>query len=164
MKHNLTRKDVTQEVIQAGYAYLAAKAATQVITETVRPIHVKVFAGFEFYNDLSVEHGAKRERITDPDALYLSLDETGVNAYYAAVDQALRVAGLKPTDMPVEHCPILVAEHEQTKAERVLIEAAARMLGYHNPQDFNNLLLCQEHGLERRNDFIELVVKLVVNL
>jgi len=165
MKKHLTRKDVTPELIQAGYAYLAALAATQVITETVQPIQAEVLADFELYNDLEVEHsGTERKRITDPDDLYLSQDEDGVNAYYAAVDQALKAAHFKPEDMPVEHCPILVAEHEQTKAEWKLIKEAAKMLGDDDPKEFNNRLLCQPKGLEKRREFIELTAKLVVNL
>ena len=164
MKKHLTRKDVTPELIQAGYAYIAAKAAAQTVTEAVRPIQRKVLADFEFYNDLSVEHGAARERITDPDALYLSEDEDGLLFYYTTVDIALRQAGLKPQDMPIEHCPILVAEHKQTQAEWRLIAEAARMLGDDNPDEFNNRLLCQKDGLEKRREFIELTAKLVVNL
>ena len=164
MKQKLTRKDVTPELIQAGYAYIAAKAKAQTIAKAVEPVQVEVLAGFEFFDDLEVEHGAERECITDPDQLYLSEDEDGVTAYYVAVDKALKDAGLKPQDMPVENCPILVAKHAQTKAEWSLIVEAAKMLGVDNPDDFNNQLLCQPNGLEKRREFIELTATLVVNL
>ena len=164
MKQNLTRQDVTPELIKAGYAYIAAKAVTQVVAEAVKPIQIEVLAGFEFFNDLSVKHGAERKRITDPDQLYLSEDKDGVTAYYFAVDQRLKANGLKPQDMPVEHCPILVAESKQAVAEWALIVAAAKMLGDDSPDTFNNRLLCQKDGLERRREFIELTAKLVVNL
>jgi hypothetical protein len=164
MKQHLTREDVTPDVIEAGYAYIAALAATQVMAEAVKPIELEVLAGFEFYNDLSVEHGAERRRVTNPDDLYLSLDEENVSAYYAAVDQRLRALGIKPDGMPAEHCPLLVAKHKQTQAEWALITAAARMLGEEKPEEFNNKLLCQANGLEKRREFIELTAKLVVNL
>jgi len=166
MENHLTPQDVTPEVIKAGYAYIAALAATQTTAEIVKPIYAKILAGFEFYNDLETEHerSRPRQRITDPKHLYLSTDEKQVSAYYAAVDRALRENGIKPNDMPAEHCPLLVAEHEQTKAEWALIEAAARMLGDDKPEEFNNKLLCQPDGLEKRRQFIELVAKLVVNL
>jgi hypothetical protein len=166
MKQNLTPQDVTPEVIEAGYAYIAALAATQTTAEIVKPIYATVLAGFEFYNDVETERerSRPRRRITDPNDLYLSMDEEQVSAYYAAADKALRENGIKPEDMPAEHCPLLVAEHNQTKAEWALIEAAARMLDDDKPEEFNNKLLCQPQGLEKRKQFIELVAKLVVNL
>lgn len=166
MKQHLTRQDVTPEVIRAGYAYIAALAATRAIAEIVEPIYAKVLADFEFYNDLETERerSRPRRRIADPKDLYLSTDEKGVTAYYAAVDKALRENGIKPENMPTEHCPLLVAENEQTKAEWTLIEAAAVMLGDDDPKSFNHRLLCQANGLEKRREFIELTAKLVVNL
>jgi hypothetical protein len=166
MKQKLTRQDVTPEVIKAGYAYIATLAATQTTAEIVEPIYAKVLDGFEFYNDLETEHerSRPRRRITDPKDMYLSTDEEQVNAYYAAVDKALRENGIKPQDMPAEHCPLLVAEHNQIKAEWALISAAAAMLGDDHPETFNHRLLCQSNGLEKRRDFIELTAKLVVNL
>ena len=164
MKTKLTKQDVTPAVIEAGYAYIATRAAAETITAAVKPVYAEVLAGFEFYNDLSVEHGAERKRITDPDDLYQSTDEDGASRYYAAIDRALRQAGLKPDDMPADHCPALVAEHDQVKAEWALIEAAAAMLGDDDPKSFNHRLLCQAHGLEKRREFIELTAKLVVNL
>ena len=164
MKQHLTRQDVTPELIKAGYAYIAALAFTQTIADAVKPIQSEVLAGFEFFNDLSIRHGAERERITDPDRLYESENERDVLAYYAAVDQRLKADGIKPQDMPAEHCPLLVAEHDQTKTEWALIVAAAKMLGDDSPDTFNNRLLCQKDGLEKRREFIELTAKLVVNL
>jgi len=166
MKPHLTPQDVTPEVIQAGYAYIAALAATQATAEIVEPIQAQVLTGFAFYNDLETERerSRPRRRITDPNDLYLSTDEEQVSAYYAAVDKALRENGIKPDDMPADHCPLLVAKHHQTKAEWTLIEAAARMLGDDEPEEFNNKLLCQRNGLEKRHEFIELTAALVVNL
>jgi len=164
MKNHLTPQDVTPEVIEAGYAYISALAVTKTTAEIVQPIYAKVLTGFEFYNDLETEHGEPRQPITDHKDLYLSTDEEQISAYYGAVDKALRENGIKPDDMPDEHCPLLVAEHNQTKAEWALITAAARMLGDDEPEEFNNKLLCQRNGLEKRREFIELVAKLVVNL
>jgi hypothetical protein len=45
-----------------------------------------------------------------------------------------------------------------------LIKAAAEMLGDDEPEEFNNRLLCQRNGLEKRREFVELTAKLVVNL
>ena len=53
---------------------------------------------------------------------------------------------------------------EEKKVVRKKIEATARMLGYDEPENFNHLLLCQANGLEKRQEFIELTAKLVVNL
>lgn len=166
MKTKLTPQDVTPELIHAGYSYIAALAVTQATAQIVEPIEAAIMADFEFYNDMEAERerSRPRRRITDPKDLYLSTDEERVSAYYAAVDRALRENGIKPADMPEDHCPLLVAKHKQVKAEWDLIEEAARMLGDDNPKDFNNKLLCQPQGLETRQQFIELVAKLVVNL
>jgi len=164
MKQHLTRDDVTPELIDAGAAYLVALAVTQTVADIVKPIQSEVLTDFNFFNDLSVKHGLERERITDPNDLYLSEDEEQVAAYYAAVDQRLRADGVKPDEMPAEHCPLLVAEHEQTLAENALIVAAARMMDVDEPENFNHRLLCQSNGLEMRQEFIDIIAKLVVNL
>ena len=164
MRNHLTRQDVTPKLIEAGYAYIAAKAATKVIAATVNPIQVNILQAFEFYNDLEAKHGLPRQRITDPKDLYLSENEEGIQAYYAAVDQRLKAEGIKPQDMDSDHCPVLVAESEQHEAEYVLITEAARMMEVDEPEDFSNKLLCQRNGLEKRQEFIDLVAALVVNL
>ena len=164
MKDHLTKQDVTPEVIEAGYAYIAAKAVAQTVADTVGPIQAEILQTFELYNDLEVEHGLPRQRITDPDHVYLSNDEDKVMAYYAEVDRVLKSRGIKPQNMDADHCPILVAEDEQHQAEYALITAAARMMEIEEPEEFNNKLLCQRQGLEKRQRFVELAAALVVNL
>lgn len=69
------------------------------------------------------------ERILEPARYWLSEDQQALDAYYAAQNQQLRAAGIKPAAMPDDNCPALVAEHNVVKAERVLIEAMAKMVG-----------------------------------
>ena len=164
MKNHLTRQDVTPKLVKAGYAYIVAKAAAETVAATIGPIQAEILQDFELYNDLEVEHGLPRRRITAVKDLYLSNNEDEVLAYYAAVDQRLKAEGLKPHDMDADYCPALVAEDEQRKAEYALITEAARMLEVDEPEDFNNALLCQRNGLEKRREFIDLTAALVVNL
>ena len=162
MKENLTPQDVTRELIAAVTAYLTSRTKAEAIREQVDAVQRQVLTDIPLYNDLAVEHGADRERITEPDRVYLSQDEIALNEYYVAIDAKLRESGIKPAGMQLDYCPALVAEHERTKAEWALIDEAAKMLGtYEGPGQFNNALLSTQNGLETRQKFIDLTVGLV---
>jgi len=165
MKENLTPQDVTQELVDSVAAYLTLREKAKVIREQVDTVQRQVLTGVPLYNDLEVEHGLDRERITEPDKAYLSQDEAALGEYYRAIDAKLRELGIKPADMQLDYCPALVAEHEQTKAEWALIDEAAKMLDvYEEPGHFNSALLSTQNGLETRQRFIDLTVGLVLAL
>lgn len=165
MKENLTIKDVTPDVKYAVRGFLTARHKAVAMRAKV-DMHARDLMREEaFYNDLEVEHGMERQRIFDPARIYLYQDEALMQRYYAGLDARLRCNGLKPDDMDFDHCPALVLEHEQLKAEWALLSAAAEMLGLEmDGREFNNALLCQRDGLEKRREFIELTVKMVVGL
>lgn len=163
MKTNLTPKDVTSELKKAVSDYVSCQKEAESIRKKVDAIQREVLKGVILFNDLDARHGLDRQRISEPSQTYMSEDEDALNEYYKAVDAELRKAGIKPTDMPLEHCPALVAEHERVQAEWNLLDEAAKMFGvYEGVGQFNNSLLCA--GLDKRQQFIELTVSLVESL
>jgi hypothetical protein len=150
---------LSHELIDATAAYLVARAAAETMREAVDEIATDVLTRVELYNDLAVRHERdERRRITEPRYTYLSEDEEATKAYFAECDKAERAAGLKPAEMPNEHCPALVAEHEQAKAEWALIDAAATFLQMDNPLDFKKHLFG-----EKRQRFIDLTASMVLS-
>jgi len=163
MKINLIPEDVTAELRAAAAVYVARKKEAEMIREKVDVVQRQVLNSVVLYNDLEVEHGLDKERLVEPDKAYLSQDEGALEYYYEAIDMNLREAGIKPADMPLDHCPALVAEFERTQAEWNLLDEAAKMLDvYEGPGQLNNGLLCA--GLDKRQQFIDLTVGLVMSL
>ena len=159
---NLTPDMVTDDLKQAVSAWLLAKAYSELMTKEVEKIaHRVLITEIELYNDLDVKHEqAEKTRITLKNDTWLTLDETEFKRYIEVMDNETRKAGLKPDDMPLEHCPALVAEHKLVECNWLVLDCAAEMLGIEG--DFKNDLLCL--GLEKYHKFIDLCVGLVVNL
>ena len=166
MKENLTKADVTPDVIAGVTELLARMTIAQVTREEVDKVQSAVLQDIALYDDLMATHQEREpERVYNPGQTYLSQDEPALKRYYAATDAALRAKGLKPDDMATEYCPALVAEHNETKAEWALLDAAAEMLELDfDGQELNSRLLCHKNGLERRQEFLDILIKLVVNL
>lgn len=80
-------------------------------------------------NGLETEHGRPERAITDPRETYLCTDDALLEDYYLECDTRERAAGLKPADMPRDHCPALRLELIQRLAERVLIEVGLELFG-----------------------------------
>lgn len=161
MRTNLSQNDVTPDLIVAVYAYIAARAHAELLREDVDKVDRELLAENPLPN--TAGHGHDKW-ITEPKYTYLCEDEDALERYYAERDARLRAAGLKPDGMPHDYCPALVAEHEQLKAERLLIKQAGQMLEIEDPEDLSNLLLCQPDGLAKRQEFIDLTASLVVTL
>ena len=98
---------------------LAKRAFAEVERKRVEAYIAPVFAQFRFVDD----EGAV---ITSPERLYHCEDAAMCAAYYAACDIAHREHGFKGE--PGE-CPALVAEHNQLKAEWVVLESMERFIG-----------------------------------
>ena len=95
----------------------------------------------------------------EPRYTYTLPDEAQVR-YHADLDAAYREAGYK--DLKPGHCPALIAEHTQREGEWALIAAAEQFF----PGVTNDKLLCgtaDKGGLETRREYIDLLIKLVVN-
>lgn len=112
-------------------AVCAAQAYAETMREAVDKIQRQILAELPLYDDLMAEHkGTERKRITDPKHTYLSQDEAACQRYFAECNTRTRAAGLKPADMPDEYCPALVAEHDQIKAERALLDSGGALCGF----------------------------------
>jgi hypothetical protein len=142
----------TPEVKELVCKYLAAHVKAEVTRAEVDKITAKILAEFPLYATIK-----DSKRITDPKYTWLCGDDARMATFYAMTDKAERAAGLKPTSMPDDYCPALVAEDEQRQAENALIEASGGPLGVSNEG-----LLCSGHGkgLENRQKWIDLVVGL----
>ena len=156
----LTPQDIPQSVKSAVNAYLMARTYAECMREKVNEVYKESLEIFPLYTDLERRGGDKTQRIYDPSKMYLSKDEETCKDVYADVDFHLRKRNIKPESMPDGHSPALTAEHLQTQAQWLIIDTAGEMLG--ETGDFQHKLLC--NGLDKYNQFIDLVVKMVVNM
>lgn len=168
MKTNLTRNDVTRELIDLVTEYLARRVIAEVTRKEVDAVQREVLQNLVVMSTAR-EHPHGRsilaERITDPNLTYQCQDDTAMAQYYQEVDSKLRAANLKPSSMEEDYCPALVAERNQVEAEWAILDEAAKMLdACTGKNELNNALLCQKDGLAQRQKFIDLTVGLVVNL
>lgn len=161
----MTASMITQDVKSAVNAYLMARTFAEVQREKVDAIQREELDVFEFY--VAPEYavrGREIERITGPDKTWLMSDKDH-KAYLEGVRFELEKAGYKiqqadgTQDKHQYYCPALVAESAQRETEHLIIKAAADMLKEPKVTVHNLLSL----GLERYHEFIDLVVKLVVN-
>ncbi len=156
----MTEKDVTPAVKASVRAYLLARVYHETMREKVNEVYNAILTEMPIYSDR--HDGEDGKQIFDPSKMYLTKDDEACKRIYAEANVRLRAAGLKPDSMGDDYCPALVAGSVQTKAEHVVIEAAAEMMGRDDPEKFGNSLICL--GLEKYHKFIDLVVGLVVNL
>ena len=98
---------------------LSKRAFAEVERKRVDAYIAPVFAQFRFVDD-------EGNAIVDEKRLYHCEDKALCDAYYAACDVAHREHGF--TGEPGE-CPALVAEHNQLKAEWVVLESMERFVG-----------------------------------
>jgi len=164
----LTQKDVTPGVKSAVNAYLMARAFAETRRDQVDKIEREILAEAPLTNGFYETEGRRNhkeagELITDPKDTWLCTNEAQLEEYYLECDNRARKAGLKPDDMPTTHCPALVAERIQTETEWLICDNATTMLGLEfDGKELNHRLLCM--GIEKYQEFIDLIVKLVVNL
>ena len=137
----------------AVQAYLMQRAMAETMRAKVDAIHREILEECPVYADKR-DGGDQILRSRD---LYLCSDEALCEDFYAESDHLLKKAGIKPETMPRDHCPALVEEHNLTKVEWVLLNDIA---GPHFGVD-NDRLLCA--GLEKRQQFLDLIVGAVVN-
>ena len=162
---------ITQDVKSAVNAYLLARAYAETIRDKVDSIQRKILESAKYYIDPKhLERHRRRktdERITDPDETWL-LSDSEHHDYLIGLKHELIKAGFEIKSIPGKpeysyFCPALVVEDLQRKTEKIMIDAAAKMLGNEvEAEDFHHGLLCA--GLDKYHEFIDLVCKLVVNL
>ena len=160
----LTQESITQDVKSSVAAYLMARTFAEVTRERVEKIQRAVLEECPLRVDpewIDRKIWTSDAEITDPKDTYLAVREDFLD-YLQECNKRERAENIKPANMLDEHCPALVAENVQTKAEHLIVDSAAEMLGLDmDGQEFLSRLLCK--GLDEYERFIDLVVKLVVN-
>ena len=137
-------------------AYLMAKAYAMTMRERVDEVQRAILA--ECPLDTApefIERGRPDEKITDPKHTYLAT-EVHFRDYQDECNHRLRKLGIKPDDMPDEHCPALIAEHLQVQAEWLLLEYGWNAMGGEKG-GWENL------WGEDRKKFLDLLCKIVMN-
>ena len=171
LKNELKSDGPPEAVKTAVNAYLLAQANAETLTEHGESIQRELLATADYYPaaEWVEKYGEDRTPIREPKEVYLMDDDEG-NAYFADTRRALEDAGFKieqshPEDPYYSYkCPALVAQGIQRTAARCLIICGARWIGVENPEDFPGLLLQQENGLQKRQEFIDLLCRLIVNM
>lgn len=139
---------------------LLAMAFAQLERERVDKIQRKVLAEEVYLMDeVHCERGREDRRITDPRKAWLMCDADAAR-YYPKLNAIHLANGF--ADAAKGFCPALVAETLQTEAEWALIKAAEEFF----PGVTNDRLLCgteKRGGLETRQNYLDLLIKLVVN-
>lgn len=131
--------------------YLIARAKAETIRAAVDKIVDQILSEMPTY--ATEDHGG--HLILAHRNLYLTDDESFARVMQEA-DKRERAEGLKPSTMPTEHCPALVAEDLQCKIETRLIDESGKPLG----------ISSRTAGLylETRQKYIDLVVGMIVSL
>lgn len=156
-RKHLTPADITPGLKTAVRAYLLAKVYADVEAEKMAAVNRELLAAREYFvNSHWKEDGMGEdlpERIVDRKISFLMSDADSA-IFFAAHDERIKALGY---DLPFGHCPALIAESVVRKAVDIMGECMAEMMGV-KPDLFVGL--CGEH----RERFIDLAVKLVVNL
>lgn len=152
---------ITPEVKAAVNAVLVATTYAQTVRAEVDKIERGVLEECPLHFSKKIRREAGDEKvITEPSRAWMG-DEAEFLDFCQESSKRERAAGIKPPEMPDEHCPALVAECIVRDAEHLLIECTASMLGVDDsPADFINRLLCQ--GMETYRKFIDLAIRMVV--
>jgi hypothetical protein len=151
----LAKDSITPAIKSAVNAVLMARVFAQVEREKMDAVDREILK-CEYLTDKKWEPHMPVHRITDPKELHF-MDEDDWKDYYAERQKRIDAMGYK---LPVGHCPALVAESMQTKAEHVLVECAEELF----PGVTVNKILCSPKGLDRLKEYLDLLIKLVVSL
>lgn len=158
MKAKLTKEDITPEFKEAVKVCLQARAYAETMRAEVDKVKREVLAA-TFYS-VAPEHRTRRdtpEIINDPKLDWLMRMED-FRTYHAELNKIERIRGIKPADMPDEHCPALVAEDLQSKAEHAMLDLFGEIMEVPNFCD-----MCTTK-LDTYREAVDLACKLVVNL
>lgn len=156
---------ITQGVKPAVNAYLMARTLAECEREKVDTLAREILETAICRADPQfVEMGCVSERITDPDKAWMLGDEEH-HDYLIDLKKAMQDAGYTIKSIPGQpeysfNCPALTAESLQRKTEHLLVDAVAEMIGEDENLGYN--LICA--GLDKYHQFIDLAVKMVVNM
>jgi hypothetical protein len=138
-------------------AYFMARTYAELMRERVDEVQRAVLAECPLNMEPQWIERRGDEKITEPSLTYLAV-ASDLKDYWAECDKRERKLGIKPADMPDDHCPALVAEHLRVQAEWLLLECGWVAIDTDGNRDGWKLL----YG-EKRQHFIDLLCGLVVN-
>lgn len=156
---------ITNAVKSAVNAYLLARTLAICEREKVNALAREILETGIYHADLKfVKREHVCERITDPDKTWM-LEAEEHHDYLIDLRKAMQNAGYTIKSIPGEpeysyKCPALTAESLQNDAEHLIIDAVAEMIG--DSDDLAHNLICA--GLDKYYQFIDLAVKMVVNM
>jgi hypothetical protein len=151
----LAASDITPAIKSAVNAVLMARTLAAVEREKMDKVD-RAILECEYLTDKKWEPHVPVHHITDPKELHLMREEDWSD-YYAERQKRIDGMGYK---LPSGHCPACVAENLQIKAEHILVECAEKLF----PGVTVDRILCGPNGLERLKEYLDLLIKLVVNL
>ncbi len=158
-------KEITQAVKSSVNAYLMARTLAECEREKIDNIARKILESATYYTDVKfLIRGRESQRIIEPDEAWMLKTEE-FHDYLIDLKKTMQDAGYKIKHTPGEpeysyNCPALTAESLQRDTEHLLVEAMAEMMG--EKDDLVHNLICA--GLEKYHQFIDLTVKMVVNM
>jgi hypothetical protein len=123
-------------------------AKAQAAAETVKPI-VHAYQ-MQALNELEAVNRYTGETITDVKHAW-TITEDKEAAYYARIEELKIEAGW--TDLPKDHCPLLVAESIVRDAERALLKCSLLLPLGNEQVDFNEIL-----NLDKRKEAVDLMM------
>lgn len=160
---------ITPDLRSAVETYLLAKAHAAMLRPTIlalraealqaNPVHVAAEWLDRERMDVARISDAEH-RIIDPEHLYLG-DDAECEVYYNALHVLFLARGFKDLPEP-GYCPLCIAENNERLAGNAVVDAA----GYLTARDGHvvtvDKLLCQRDGLRKYDDYLQLVVSLVL--
>ena len=166
-----TKPTVTPELRSAVETYLLAKAHVAMLRPTIlalraealqaRPVHVA--AEWLDRERMDVRRICDAElRIIDTEHLYLG-DDAECAVYYAHLHELFLARGFKDLPEP-GYCPLCMAENQERLAANAVIDAAGYLTARDGYVVTVDKLLCQRNGLEKYDQYLQLVVGLVLAL
>ena len=142
----------TQDQIDAAQLVFLAMTLVAKIKPIVEKYRKEILEKHQFrIAKKYVALGLEDQTILDPKDAF-QLEDPDFLTYHVECKQARDAAKLHVDDE--EFCPLLVAEHDVTKAEHVLIEAMTPATNVKLDQLFN-------HGIDDYKKYIELTLKLL---
>ena len=147
-----TPKAVVKAVKPAVNALLLATVLADMERERVDAIQRKLLSEEIYYG---TNGPGEKVRVTDPKVSYW-MDKVSSEKYFARLNGIHLAEGFEKA--AEGHCPALTAESLKSDAERALIAAAEPFIGISS-----EALWSAKGGLEKRREYLDLLIKLVVN-
>ena len=146
---------ITPEIVDAAAELIAAKAVVETVKPIVRGYQTAILEAHQWRIARKwVEQGCEDTVILDPD-LAFELEDEDFQVYLAEINEARKQAGLHVESE--DHCPLLVAEHNESKAKWKLAELMRPIVGFGLDD-----VLCKQDGLERSKEYIDILLGLLM--